>query len=45
MSEEVSGEAVVLDVPCAPIPSRPGPADQMLASREHSPAGEFAPPA
>jgi hypothetical protein len=45
MSEVVSGEAVVLIVACAWIPSRPGPADQVLASWEHSPPGEFAPPA
>ena len=45
MSEVVSGGAVVLDVPCARIPSRPGPADHVLASREASPPGEFAPPA
>jgi hypothetical protein len=45
MSEVVSGEAVVLDVPCARIPSRPSPPDQVLASQEPSPPGEFAPPA
>ena len=45
MSEVVSGEAVVLDVPCARIPSRPGPPDQVLGSQEPSPPGEFAPPA
>jgi hypothetical protein len=45
MSEVVSGEAVVLDVPCARSPSRPGRAGQVPASREPSPPGEFAPPA
>ena len=45
MSEVVSREAMVLDVACARIPGRPGPACQVPASREPSPPGEFAPPA